>query len=205
MAAKLGHYEAPSDHAVLIDVPGQPYITIDGRGSPHGPAFQGGIRTLYAVAHGVRDLLKKGTKRPEPADPPLEALWWWADANGSDAPKVKEWRWRLMVSQPAEAKASLVQQAIANARSAHPELALDLVELRHYAEGPSMQILHVGPYRSEMPTIQHLHDDMTQAGYEPAGMHHEIYLEDPRTAKPETLRTLLRQPVRPAIRKETSP
>jgi hypothetical protein len=36
-------------------------------------------------------------------------------------------------------------------------------------------------------------------GYTYHGRHHEIYLGDPRTARPEKLRTILRQPVQKEV------
>jgi len=37
---------------------------------------------------------------------------------------------------------------------------------------------------------------MCEKGYEFNGKHHEIYLSDPRRAKPERMRTIIRQPVK---------
>ena len=60
-----------------------------------------------------------------------------------------------------------------------------------------MQILHVGSYDDEGPTLMRMHHEfMPQNDLEPAGKHHEIYLSDPRKVTPEKLKTVLRQPVR---------
>jgi len=63
--------------------------------------------------------------------------------------------------------------------------------------GQAAQVLHVGPYSAEAPTIERLHTFIAASGYERHGKHHEIYLSDPRRAAPERLRTVIRQPVRP--------
>ena len=61
-----------------------------------------------------------------------------------------------------------------------------------------MQILHVGSYDDEAPTIHRLHHEFLQAnGLVENGRHHEIYLSDPRRSAPDKLKTILRQPVRP--------
>ena len=65
-----------------------------------------------------------------------------------------------------------------------------------FSEGRSAQLIHVGPYSSEGPTIQRLHAFIADEGCEPAGKHHEIYLNDPSRTAPEKLRTIIRQPVR---------
>ena len=62
-------------------------------------------------------------------------------------------------------------------------------------EGKAAQILHVGPYAAEAPTIALLHQYIEGIGSERTGKHHEIYLSDPRKADPAKLRTIIRQPV----------
>ncbi len=74
--------------------------------------------------------------------------------------------------------------------------ALDRVRFETYHEGLSVQILHIGPYDAEEPTIARLHRFTRDNGYVLNGRHHEIYLSDPRRTAPERLRTVLRQPVR---------
>ena len=55
--------------------------------------------------------------------------------------------------------------------------------------------MHVGPYSEEGPTIEKLHNFIIKdGGHKLRGKHHEIYLGDPRRAKPENLKTVLRQP-----------
>jgi len=41
-----------------------------------------------------------------------------------------------------------------------------------------------------------LHDFIHENGYDFNGKHHEIYLSDPRRAKPEKMKTIIRQPVK---------
>jgi hypothetical protein len=73
----------------------------------------------------------------------------------------------------------------------------DEVKLESFHEGLSAQVLHVGPYSEEGPTIRLLHGFIEESGYRSRGDHHEIYLGDPRRTKPENLKTILRQPVEP--------
>jgi hypothetical protein len=57
------------------------------------------------------------------------------------------------------------------------------------------QLLHVGPYDTEKPTIERLHAFIGEQGFQLRGKHHEIYLNDPRRTAPEKLKTIIRQPV----------
>ena len=68
---------------------------------------------------------------------------------------------------------------------------------RALSRGPGRQIMHVGPYSEEAPTIERLHAFVEEQGYELHGRHHEIYLGDPRRTAPERLKTVIRHPVRP--------
>ena len=57
--------------------------------------------------------------------------------------------------------------------------------------------MHIGPYATEAPTIQRLHEFIHAQGGVFDGRvqkHHEIYLGDPRRAAPEKLKTVIRQP-----------
>lgn len=66
-------------------------------------------------------------------------------------------------------------------------------------EGTSAHLLHVGPYDDEGPALARLHHEYLAANeLRMAGIHHEIYLSDPRRTEPAKLKTILRQPVRPA-------
>ena len=72
---------------------------------------------------------------------------------------------------------------------------VDDVVLEVFHEGLSAQIMHVGPYSEEGPTGELLHAFIEESGYRMRGRHHEIYLSNPQRAKPENLKTILRQPI----------
>ena len=63
-------------------------------------------------------------------------------------------------------------------------------------EGKCIQIIHVGPYATEPETIQKMKDFMKRDGYTENGIHHEIYISDPRKTAPEKMKTILRQPIK---------
>lgn len=188
-------YSAPSDHAVVVDVPDGSYVMLDGVGGPtEGGAFQEAIGTLYTVAYSIKLSAKAADRARDFVVMPLEALWWWDGSATFHAAPEHTWHWTLMIRLPEFVTPHDVERAIANAKQAHP-LAVR-VRFGRLHEGRAMQILHVGPYKNEWPTLEKLHSDMRRAGYAYNGKHHEIYLGDPRRAKPEKLKTILRQPVR---------
>ena len=102
-----------------------------------------------------------------------------------------------MIMQPEWITQEAFEAAVHQVEKAKALPALSGLRLEGYHEGLCVQILHVGSYEDEGPTLHRMHEDfIPQHGYEPAGKHHEIYLSDPRRVAPEKLKTVLRQPVR---------
>ena len=64
-----------------------------------------------------------------------------------------------------------------------------------FAEGKCAQILHVGPFSAEGPTVARVHAFIDAVGKR-SGKHHEIYLSDIRKADPAKWKTVIRQPLR---------
>jgi hypothetical protein len=56
--------------------------------------------------------------------------------------------------------------------------------------------MHVGPYATEPDTINQLLNFVKNNGLTVNGLHHEIYISDPRKTVPEKLKTLIRYPVK---------
>jgi hypothetical protein len=75
-------------------------------------------------------------------------------------------------------------------------VAGEKVRFETFEEGACAQVMHVGPYTAEAPTIELLHEFIAAEGLVLRGLHHEIYLGDPRKADPAKLKTIIRQPVR---------
>lgn len=127
----------------------------------------------------------------------LEGLWWFDDpiAFGLErAPPREQWNWKSMIRQPGFIKREMMEAVRPEVRKKRGP-AVDKVKLENFHEGLSAQVMHVGPYSDESPTIRHLHDFIEESGYGPRGHHHEIYLSDPRRTAPERIRTIIRQPI----------
>ncbi len=181
----------------LLDVPAHRFVMIDGTGPPAPAEFEARIPSLYGMAYGLRFALK-GRGVPGKVGP-LESLWWTTDG-ATDLSEIMDgdrdtWRWTLMIVLPPEATEDELEVQLAKARSRlDPALSLAL-RTEVFAEGPSAQLMHIGPYAEERPTIERLHAGVEAAGFHPVGRHHELYLGDPRRSAPERLRTILRQQV----------
>ena len=164
-----------------VDVPAMTYLAIDGHGDPNtSPAYATAIQALYAGAYAIRAVLKKRT--------------------GDDfvAGDKGEWDWTMMIPLPEAVSSQDIAEGLAQAARKKPGLPVSALKELSLSEGRSLQILHVGTYDDEAPTLARLHDEiMPGLGLTWNGPHHEIYLSDPRRVAPERMKTVLRQPVRP--------
>jgi hypothetical protein len=195
--------EARVDRVRFIDVPESRQFAIGGMGQPGGPEFVAAMGALYPVAYTLHFSLKRrGIDAPIGA---LEGLFWLGDVETitlaqfkAGVPDGLAWQWSLRLPVPALATADEVQAAIAEvARKKNPPVLGRLTTVS-WTEGPSAQILHIGPYSAEPPTIERLHAEIASAGLQRRGRHHEVYISDPNRTAPERLKTVIRQPVEPA-------
>ncbi len=186
-------YVAPTD-PVILDIGKAQYLAIDGRGSPDGAAFQEAIGALYNVAYTIKMASKRAGRDYGVAK--LEAQWWLDSGHDFiNAPK-ETWNWRVLIRTPDFIGArdwKAAQQQLAAKGKTVPVGNVCLMPLH---EGPCVQMLHTGPYSREFESIRRMHDCAEAQGLDFHGLHHEIYLSDPRRVQPEKLRTILRMPVR---------
>lgn len=190
-----GLYRAP-DSPARLTVPPMAHVAVDGLGDPNGaPAYADAVATLYAVSYGTRALVRDAGGQAWTVLP-LEGLWWADDMAAFTGGRREEWRWRMMIAQPAVVTAEMVAEAVATATRKNRAPAGEILRFEVLEEGDSVQVMHHGPYAEEGPTIAALHGAIAGLGLEPRGAHHEIYLSDPRRSAPQRMRTILRQPVR---------
>ncbi len=97
--------------------------------------------------------------------------------------------------QPDIITPELVELARADLIEKKNPIAAPKIRLEGYHEGLSAQIMYLGPFADEGPTIQRLHDFIAEGGFQRRGKHHEIYLSDPRRTAPEKFKTVIRQPM----------
>jgi len=177
----------------IVEVPKFNYLMIDGNGSPAAEEYQHAVETLYPMAYTLKFMAKTSLQRDFVVNP-LEGLWWAEDYIVFSNGNKDEWIWRSMIMQPdfiTESMFDLAREKVTEKNLA----SLDKVRLDSMDEGLCAQIMHIGPYADEAPTIQKLHQFIEDNGYELRDKHHEIYLSDPRRAKPENMKTVIRQPI----------
>jgi hypothetical protein len=181
----------------IVDVPPGRFLSVLGRGAPEGDEYAASIGALYSLSYTLKFMSKE--EGQDFVVMPLETLWWFDDptASADEVPREK-WNWKTMIRQPDFIKVDTVERIkpeVAQKKQIH---AVKETVLESLDEGLSAQIMHIGPYSDEKPTILRLMKFITENSYRTSGRHHEIYLSDPNRTAPERLKTIIRLPVEEA-------
>lgn len=175
------------------------FLTIIGKGNPNkSEEFQEAVEALYTVSYSIKMSPKKGTAPKgyfEYVVPPLEGLWWISGEEFNLTEKDR-FEWKIMIMQPEFVNNEIVKSAIESSKRNKDNPSIDKIKFESYDEGLSVQIMHVGSYDEEKETIKKMKEFIKDNNLTENGLHHEIYLSDPRKISPNSLKTVLRQPIK---------
>jgi len=194
---ELRHLYKPSAKKVdIVEVPQMNFFMIDGEGDPNtSQSFQNAINVLYPLSYTLKFMVKRGEMEIDYGVLPLEGLWWADDMSSFSVENKENWKWTLMIMQPEFISEEMVEKAIGEVRKKKNPIALPLVRFESFTEGKAAQIMHIGPFSEEGPTIEKVHSFIEENDSRRIGKHHEIYLSDIRRAAPENWKTIIRQPM----------
>jgi hypothetical protein len=201
LRAQYKHLYNPSARkVVLVDVPPLQFAMVDGLIAPgelvgESADFSEALSALYGISYTLKFMFKKRAENP--IDYPVMALeGLWGTESGLFDPNAREtWLYTAMIMQPDIITAEVFEEGREQLRKKRPDPGIERLRLETFHEGRAIQVMHLGPYATEMATIARM-DAFAQAnGLTLHGRHHEIYLGDPRRAAPEKMKTVLRHPV----------
>jgi hypothetical protein len=188
------HLYNPPVSPVIVDIPDFNYIAIEGKGDPNtSKEYQDALETLYGLSYTIKFDLKKQDK--DYTVMPLEGLWW-TDRKDLDFTDKNSFCWVSMIMQPGFVTQEHFTSAIASLRKKKNLPSLDKANWFLLKEGKSAQIMHIGSFDNEPPTIEKLHKFIGDNGLKISGKHHEIYLSDFRKTAKDNLKTVIRYPVK---------
>jgi hypothetical protein len=188
-------YQASAQQVAAVDIPAFKFLMVDGKGDPNtSPEYAQAVEALFSVSYTAKFMLKKSALAIDYSVMPLEGLWWADDLSSFVANERASWRWTMMMMQPDFVADDIIEAAMETVRSKKKLPGIDRLRREEFAEGRCAQVLHVGPFTEEGPTIERLHA-FVEARSSLAGKHHEIYLSDIRRADPRRWKTIIRQPM----------
>lgn len=194
---KLKHlYHASAKDVVTVEVPTLRFLMVDGEGDPNtSKAYAEAVEALFSVSYAAKFMMKKESPEHDYVVMPLEGLWWVDDMANFDVNDKSTWKWTMMIMQPDVVSENVIEKAVGQVREKKKLPGLDRLRFGELSEGLCAQILHVGPFSEEGPTVERLHqyiDERTGL----RGKHHEIYLSDIRRADSANWKTIIRQPMK---------
>ena len=158
----------------ILEMPAQKMAVVYARGAPdkvfpeYMPALYGSVYTLKF------DLKKKGLPTFKVSG--LRARY----PDVLDVPKEE---WTMIVALPVPDDTTSLSQKVAGIE----------VKLETWDYGTVAQILHLGAYDQEGPSVERLHEFIEDSGYKIAGVHEEEYLTTPDA---KVVKTIIRYSVR---------
>jgi len=176
------------------------FVMIDGSGDPNNAQeYRDAIEVLYSISYTIKFAVRKD-QGIDYGVMPLEGLWWTDDMSLFLTDNKDIWKWTSMIMQTEYVTQDLFKIALQQVEKKKDLPAITGARYQSFHEGQAAQIMFLGPYSAEGPTIIRIHDFIKAHGDTFDGLiqkHHEIYLSDPRRTAPEKLKTIIRQPIKP--------
>ncbi len=188
-------YQPSAKEVVQVEVPTFQFLMVDGEGDPNtSQEYAHAMDALFSVSYTAKFMVKKGAQGIDYAVMPLEGLWWADDMSTFSTNDKSKWKWTMMIMQPHFVANEVIEAAISEVKRKKDLPAVGKLRLEPFSEGLCAQVLHIGPFSEEEPTIERLHSFIdARSGRD--GKHHEIYLSDIRHADPMKWKTILRHPM----------
>ncbi|MBI4288154.1 MAG: GyrI-like domain-containing protein [Chloroflexi bacterium] len=158
----------------IVQMPSQKMAVVRGKGAPD-KVFPDVMPALYGSVYTLKFDLKKQVK-PTFKVTGLRARY-------PDALNTPKDQWTHIIGLPVPDDTVSLPQKVPSVE----------VKLETWEYGTVAQILHLGPYDQETPTVERLHRFIDENGYRVAGMHEEEYLTRPDA---KVQKTIIRYPVR---------
>ncbi|MCM3904230.1 MAG: GyrI-like domain-containing protein [Pyrinomonadaceae bacterium] len=190
-------YSASVKEPGIVDVPEMNFIMVDGHGDPNtSEMFKDAVGALFRISYTLKFMIKKSDIQIDYGVMPLEGLWWADDMSKFVTGEKESWKWTAMIMQPQCVTDKLYIEAKEIVRKKKDMVAISKLRFDSFREGKSAQIMHMGPFSEEGPTIEKLHKFIVARGYKIFGKHHEIYMSDIKRTAPEKWKTIIRQPMK---------
>lgn len=193
-------YYGVKQEPVLVTVPKQSFIMIQGKGNPNDTIFSEKVSALYSLAYGIKMGYKKSVKElPTEFDDfavyPLEGIW---KGGNTDSELVKEnLEYTIMIKQPEFITKEMVDTALDSVKKKKPSPYLSEIYFDTIDSETCVQVLHIGTYDDEPATFNKMDEFAEENGLERCEeVHREIYLNNANRVSSDKLKTIIRYKVK---------
>jgi hypothetical protein len=190
LLSKLRNLYTASRHVQEVTADRGTFLCLDGKGQPSGDAFQEALDLLWTVTYLTKANLRKAG-RLDFKVPKAECRWLVRDPHKTLS---SEWHWQLMLRVPDELSNADLKEARKTLLERNGRDA-SAVRRLSWREGRALQLMHVGSHDVIDEAYAKLRAKADQLGYRIKGPGHEIYINDPWRAAPNTLKTIVRLPI----------
>ncbi len=194
----------PKNKPQIIEIPKMNYISIKGKGNPNDEngEYQKALQILYPIAYTLKMSYKGEYKIKgffEYVVPPLEGFWWQDNIKGVDLTNKDTFNWISVIRLPNFINQKDFDWAIEMVTN-KKKIDCSKAEFLTIDEGLCVQIMHIGPFDSEIESVNKMHNFIDEKGYKldinEKRLHHEIYLSDVRKVDPSKWKTVIRHPIK---------
>ena len=158
----------------ILEMPPQKMAVVQGKGAPD-MVISELMPPLFGSVYTLKFGLKKQGLETFKVSPPRARY-----PDGLDVPMDE---WTIITGVPVPNDTTSLPQKVSG---------ID-VKLETWAYGTAAQILHLGAYDQEGPTVERLHRFIEENGYEIAGCHEEEYLTRPDA---KVMKTIIRYEIK---------
>lgn len=190
------HYVSSTKKITQLNVGVVKFLMIDGNGNPEVDEFKFKVAALRSFIKEFKAFFKDN--KIIYVSPPVEGVWDTYDNQHFDVTRKQMINFSLMIPLVGSITDDIVQRCkdILLLKNENPYI-ID-VYVKHYEEGRCIQMLHKGPYNTEIDTTTKIMEFITIENLKLKGMHHEVYLNNPDKVKPKDLKTIIRYAIEDA-------
>lgn len=190
---------------VILVVPRQNFIMINGEGDPNKEDFSQRAGVLYSLAHPIKMRFKAFcNSNPELGGQfeyqeysifPLEGIW--TSSNPENPLDKDSFVYTIMIRQPDFITREMFDTAYEAVEKKKPHRLLKEVVFNTMEDKQCIQMLHKGSFDDEPASFAKMAEFIKDRGLERVGYsHREIYLNDARKTAPDKRHTILRYQIK---------
>jgi hypothetical protein len=186
-------YSASSRWIDVVKMPAIKFIMVDGIGNPDVEEFKNKVKVLRLLFKEIKEYEKKQGVSCHSS--PIEGMWDTYDNSHFDVTRKSMIKFTLMMALPENISEEILMMLKEEVATKSNNSYIFDVYFRVLEEGKCVQLLHRGPYNTDINSTKKIMEYITVENLKLVGLHHEIYLNNAEKVAPEDLKMIVRYAV----------